>query len=69
MFKLDLHFAELIFFVVVPILLVITLVMVIHIRSSCLEIQQHLTEIKNKLNRIDDLQLDAILKKLNEPTK
>lgn len=60
---------ELIFFVVVPILLVITLVMVIHIRSSCLEIQQRLDEIKNKLNRMDDLQLDAILKKLNELTK
>lgn len=60
---------ELIFFVVVPILLVITLVMGIHIRSSCLEIQQRLDEIKNKLNRMDDLQLDAILKKLNELTK
>ena len=60
---------ELIFGVVVPILLVITLVMVIQIRSSCLELQQSLGEIKNKLNRLDDLQLKAILNKLDELNK
>ena len=60
---------ELIFWVVVPILLVITLAMAIQIRSSCLELQQSLDEIKNKLNRMDDLQLDAILKKLDALNK
>ena len=58
---------ELIFWVVVPILLVITLVM--QIRSSCLELQQSLGEIKNKLNRLDDLHLKAILNKLDELNK
>ena len=43
--------------------------MVIQIRSSCLEIQQSLGEIKNKLNRLDDLQLKAILNKLDELNK
>lgn len=43
--------------------------MVIQIRSSCLELQQSLGEIKNKLNRLDDLQLKAILNKLDELNK
>lgn len=43
--------------------------MVIQIRSSCLELQQSLGEIKNKLNRLDDLQLKSILNKLDELNK